>query len=74
MQIKDNNMTQNEKILKHLQDGNSITPLEALKLFGCFRLSARILDLRGQGHQIITDTVTHNGKKFASYYLIKSKV
>ena len=66
-------MTQNQQILKHLQDGNSITPMDALTLFGCFRLSARILDLRDQGHQIITNTVKHNGKRFASYYLRKGK-
>lgn len=33
-------------ILKHLRSGKTITPLEALKKFGSFRLSARIYDLR----------------------------
>ncbi len=33
-------------ILSHLQAGNSITPRDALQLFGCMRLAARIAELR----------------------------
>lgn len=39
-------MTQKDLILKHLLRGMSLTPLEALSRFGCFRLGARIYDLR----------------------------
>ena len=44
-------------ILEHLKKGLSITPLEALNRFGCFRLSARIHDLRHkQGYDnIVTE-------------------
>ena len=38
-------LTQNQQILDYLKSGKSITPLTALKKFGCFRLSARKLDL-----------------------------
>lgn len=45
-------MTQNEKILRHLQDYGSITSMEAFTEYGCTRLSARIKDLRDAGHPI----------------------
>jgi hypothetical protein len=48
-----------------------ITPLDALKKFGCLRLAARINDLRDAGHFVRTDIVRKNGKKFARYSLIK---
>lgn len=32
----------------------SITPMEALRLFGCYRLGARIYDLRKSGMKIRT--------------------
>lgn len=37
--------SQTKQILAYLQSGNSITPLEALNLFGCMRLQARIYDI-----------------------------
>ena len=44
--------TQCAQIKAHLQSGRSITPLEALDLYGCFRLGARIYDLRKEGMDI----------------------
>jgi hypothetical protein len=62
--------TQSDKILAHLRSGKSITPLEALNLFGCFRLGARIYDLKKAGHNIVTEMVTvGDGKHVASYTL-----
>ena len=61
-------MKQNEAILEHLKTNGSITPIDALMLFGCFRLGARIYDLREQGHAIETKRVTDNkGKNYAEY-------
>ena len=48
------NQTQNDMILVALKNGERITPLSALESFGCFRLSARIWDLRNEGHPINT--------------------
>ena len=69
-------MSQNKQILKHLQDGNSITPIEALEKFSCFRLAARISDLRDKGHNIKTlEEVSNSGKRYANYiYITKSEV
>ena len=63
--------TQNSRILQHLLDGHSITPIEALDKFGCFRLGARIFELRKQGFIIDTKQVNNGkGNKFAKYILI----
>jgi len=62
-------MTQNKQIINYLLDGNALTPMEALRLFGCFRLSARILELRKKGYHIQTENITKDGKTFAEYRL-----
>ena len=45
-------MSQNEKILNHLVQHGSITPLEAFERYGIMRLGARIYDLRRKGYKI----------------------
>jgi hypothetical protein len=71
--FKSNQMkSQNERILQHLKKGKKITPLDALEKFGCFRLAARISDLRKDGHLISTENLTKDGKTFASYKYIKA--
>ena len=62
--------TQIESILAHL-NRKSITPLEALEKYGCFRLAAVIHTLRRRGVPIKTVDKTENGKTFAQYFLIK---
>jgi hypothetical protein len=54
-----------------LLNGHSITQLDALNMFGCFRLSARIANLRDEGMNVITDMVNVNDKRIAKYYLEK---
>lgn len=62
-------MSQEQAILDYLKTGKSITQLDALKMFGCFRLGARIWDLRKKGYRI-EEVDTHiNGKTFARYFL-----
>jgi hypothetical protein len=55
-------------ILEHLKRG-PITPLEALSLYGCFRLAARVNDLRKKGIHIETEDVEENGKRYARYFI-----
>lgn len=64
--------SQNNEILKSLESGEKLTPIDALNRFGCFRLGARVYDLKRRGHNIITETIEKNGKRFAQYYLIKN--
>lgn len=72
---QESSASQNQKIAAYLQQGNSITQLEALKLFGCFRLASRISDLRKSGMEIISGRIiTPTGKRVASYALDMSSV
>ncbi len=61
-------MSQTEKILSHLKR-RPLTPLQALEHYGCFRLAARISDLRNKGHRITTEIIERNGKRIARYRL-----
>jgi hypothetical protein len=63
--------TQAGRILAYLREGHRITALEALELFQCFRLAARVHELRREGWQIIERTVeTASGKRIAEYSII----
>lgn len=62
--------SQAAEILKYLESGRALTPLEALEKFGCMRLGGRIFDLRKDGYKIETETIHKNGKHFASYKLV----
>ena len=67
-------MSQTTQILEHLETGAALTPLEALERFGCFRLAARIDDLRNMGHPINTHKQkTSTGKTIASYRMAVRK-
>lgn len=60
-------------VKKWLEEGKSITPIEALNLCGAFRLGAIIFVLRNDyGMNIETQMVYEpKGKRYAKYYLKK---
>ena len=59
---------QASRILEYLRAGNKLTPMDALQMFGCFRLGARAFDLKRQGHPIVSEMVKlPNGKRVAQY-------
>lgn len=62
--------SQNQQILQRLSRG-PMTALDALQECGCFRLSARIYDLRSEGHLIAAETIKINDKRVARYRLIR---
>jgi|TARA_R100000030_G_C3251002_1_gene122993 hypothetical protein len=73
--------SQKSKIMKWLDDGNSITPIQALEMFGCFRLAAIIHSIKHQekeymeGRELITTMVTNKfGVKYGSYKLKSKKI
>ena len=70
--LQERQMSQNQQILGLLKKG-PITAMDALQKAQCFRLAARINDLRALGHNIITETIKQNGKHFARYRLIRTK-
>lgn len=61
--------SQNALIKGWLMNGRSLTTLEALNMFGCFRLAARIADLKDKGMDIRTEIVSINDKRVARYSL-----
>lgn len=64
-------MTQEEIILKYLQEGRSITPLEAWSLCNCWALSSRISDLKKKGYKIKSEPVhdKNTNKTYARYFI-----
>ena len=65
-------MTQTEKILRHIQEHGSITPLEALREYGVMRLASRMCDIKRAGYSVqkVTETAKNrNGEpvRFARY-------
>lgn len=62
--------TQTAHILEHMKNHRGISTMEAFNLYGITRLSARIWDLRHEGHMIAgvrKDGVNRYGKK-VSYF------
>lgn len=55
-------MTQNEKVLHHLETYGSITPLEALEGYGIMRLASRITDLKKEGVLITRELKTYKNR------------
>lgn len=60
--------SQCKSIREYLETHGSITPMDALNLFGCFRLGARIYDLRHAGCQIGRRMEIKDGKHYARYF------
>lgn len=60
--------SQAKRILEYLKAGNGITPMDALDLFGCFRLGARIADIKKMGYDIVTERVKVEGGKYVARY------
>ena len=61
-------MSQKKAILNYLEGGNSLTPIDALNKFGCFRLGARICELRREGYHI-----ENVGKDYGEYRIVKER-
>lgn len=55
--------TQLTRLLQYMNECGWITPLDALREFGCMRLAARIHDLKAQGHVIVDERV-HTSNRY----------
>lgn len=62
--------TQKEQIKKYLLSRKTITPIQALNKFGCFRLAAVIYKLKNEGLKIVTEMEYNSNKQFARYRLV----
>jgi hypothetical protein len=68
-------ISQEARILEYLKMGYPLTPIQALTLFQCFRLGARVFSLKKQGYNIETRMVkSPDGKKhYAEYWMGNEK-
>ena len=55
-------MTQNERILKYINDYGSISTLQAFQDIGCTRLASRICDLQKEGYVFKKEFETANNR------------
>ena len=65
-------LSQKDRIKEYLMKGKHLTPLKALEFFQCFRLGARIYELKKDGLNIGSELVkdAKTGKHYSLYYLI----
>lgn len=66
--------SQHARVREHLLSGKSLTPLEALRLYGCMRLAAIVLRLRKKERlnivcEMMSETTDEGAKQWARYYL-----
>ena len=63
--------SQHNQVLDALLDGDSITPIDALDKYGCFRLAAAIYDIKKDGYKVKTTMVKNklSKKRYAKYSL-----
>ncbi len=59
--------SQTDRILAHMLRGYSISPVGALRRFRCFRLAARVYQLRQAGISIRCRMVRRNDKRYGLY-------
>ena len=67
-------VNQCNKILDYIEREGSITPLDALREFGCMRLASRITDLKRRGYAITKEMETAKNRdgepvRYARYKL-----
>lgn len=77
--MKKEKRSQKEVIKALLLSGREITPLDAMRELGCYRLQARISELKAEGMKIITESqasvsrITGRPIRYAKYKLAKIK-
>ena len=71
VEVEDMKPNASQWLKAHNKLGQSFTPMEALKYFGCLRLASRISDIRRKGYAIDRTMVEDKktGKRYASYSL-----
>lgn len=57
-----------ELLQRHPQTG--VTQQRAIAELGCYRLAARVADLRADGYEIVSEMVLQGGVRFARYRLV----
>ena len=73
--MEEKKLNQVERVLRHLKEHNGITSWEAIKEYGCTRLSGKIYLLRKRGYLITNEDVYARNRydepvHFVRYHLV----
>lgn len=71
-------MTQKQKVLRHLREIGSITPIDALRDYSIMRLTSRVCELKDEGHNIKSELVSGKNKygesvRYSKYTLVEQE-
>ena len=64
-------MSKSTKVLNHLKKGKTLTGAQAWKLFGLYRLSSVIYNLRGKGYTIDCEMIKRGEDEYGRYRLVR---
>lgn len=62
-------MNKYDSVKDHIRKGGTITGLEAIRIYGLYRLSSLICKLRNKGWPIKTVIVENGAERYAKYYV-----
>ena len=67
-------LSQRQKILNYLLTGRTITRIQAFKLYGCFNLWARIMEIEEDGYFVFHNAgyLTKSGKRVTQYRICRN--
>lgn len=63
-------MTQTDRVLEFMRQHGSISQQEAINAFSCYRLAAKIFDLRKDGYTIKTEKVPFSNGYTSGFYAV----
>ena len=67
---KGNKMSQTQRVLDYMRKHGSISQQEAINAFSCYRLAAKIFDLRQDGYIIKTEKKPFKNDYTTGYYAV----
>ncbi len=62
-------MSQCDQVQTWLTRRQGLTTWQAIQMWKCTRLAARVAELKSRGHNIVSETVRTNGKRVSVYRL-----
>ncbi len=60
--MKNKKLSQKDKVLRHLKQVGSITPLDAFNDYAIMRLTSRICELKDEGHNIKSELISSQNR------------
>lgn len=60
---------QAQAILAAMLEGQTVSPMDAMRLCGSWRLAARVGDLKESGWNVVSERVSDNERTYAQYHI-----